>query len=239
MSVILQNTIFYPASQLAIGVDQIIRSQGADPHITRLRSPQLVQLAQRAIEIGQPLVEPAAAYRRLETLEVQHERLRLSDGHTLNGTLIAQHLRAAEAVTAVVCTIGSRLEEAISTTLKDNPPLGLALDGFGTATVETLAHEICGHLEREAAKRERQISIPLSPGMIGWPVDQGQVQIFHIVDAEGIGVTLSTACVMTPKKSLSFVIGEGAELNANGNTCEYCSMRETCRYQDHYDQKLV
>lgn len=235
MSETLQATIFRPASQLAIEVDQILRDQGADPDLTRHRNPQLMQLARRAIEIGQPLIAPIAVYRRLETLDVKHERLRLSDGYELRGALIGQHLSAAQAVTAVVCTIGSGLEEAISTTIKDDPPFGLALDGFGIAAVEALANEACRYLERKAAEREMQTSIPLSPGMIAWPVDQGQAQIFHILDTEAIGVTLNTGSVMTPKKSLSFVIGEGSEMNSSGNACDYCTMRETCRYQDHYN----
>lgn len=238
MSETLQAMIFHPASQFVIGVDQILRGQGADPNHTHYRNPRLVQLVQRAIEVGLPLISPVAVYRRLETLDVKHESLRLSDGHALRGALIGQHLNAAEAVNAVVCTIGSGLEEAISTTLKEDPPFGLALDGFGTAAVEALANDACRFLERKAAEREMQTSIPLSPGMIGWPVDQGQAQLFRILDTETIGVTLNTGCMMTPKKSLSFVIGEGSELNSIGNACDYCMMRDTCRYQDHYDQEL-
>ncbi len=239
MTETLQDTIFRPESQLVIGVDQILRGQGADPDLTRHRSPQLVRIAQRAIEIGQPLIAPVAACRRLETLELLHERLRLVDGHALHGALIGQHLKAAEAVTAVVCTIGGRLEKTISTVLDDNPPLGLALDGFGTAAVEALAQEICGYLEREAAKRGRQVSIPLSPGMIGWPVDQGQAQIFDIVHTAAINVTLTAACVMSPRKSISFVLGEGAGLRSSGKSCDYCTMHEICRYQDHYEQQAI
>jgi hypothetical protein len=235
----LQDTIFRPASQLVIGVDQILRGQGADPDLTRRRSPRLVRIAQRAIEIGQSLTAPVAVYRRLEMLELRHDHVRLVDGHALHGALIGQHLNAAEAVTAVICTIGGRLEETISTALENNPPFGLALDGFGTAVVEALAHEICGYLEREAAKRGRQVSIPLSPGMIGWPVDQGQAQIFDIVNADTINVILTAACVMSPRKSISFVTGEGLGLRSSGKSCDYCSMHETCRYQDHYDQKSI
>jgi hypothetical protein len=234
-----QDTIFHPASQLEVGVDQILRGQGADPDLIRNRSPQLVRLAQRAIEIGRPLIAPIAAYRRLATLELLHERVRLMDGHALQGALVGQHLKAAEAVTAVVCTIGGKLEETISAALEDDPPLGLALDGFGTAAVEALAQEICGYLEREAAKRGRQVSIPLSPGMIGWPVDRGQAQIFDIVNAAAIHVTLTAACVMSPRKSISFVLGEGAGLRSSGISCDYCSMHETCRYQDHYEQQSI
>ncbi len=74
--------------------------------------------------------------------------------------------------------------------------------------------------------------------MIGWPVDQGQAQIFSILDAQSISVTLNAARVMTPKKSLSFVVGQGLDLQTDRNTCYYFAMNETCRYQNHYDPEL-
>jgi len=83
------------------------------------------------------------------------------------------------------------------------------------------------------------VSIPLSPGMIGWPVDQGQAQIFDIVHTAAINVTLTAACVMSPRKSISFVLGEGAGLRSSGKSCDYCTMHEICRYQDHYEQQAI
>lgn len=39
---------------------------------------------------------------------------------------------------------------------------------------------------------------------------------------------------MIPQKSLTMVLGVGAEMKSSARTCDYCTMRETCRYQDHY-----
>jgi hypothetical protein len=39
---------------------------------------------------------------------------------------------------------------------------------------------------------------------------------------------------MIPQKSLTMVMGIGVEMNSSARTCDYCAMRETCRYQDHY-----
>jgi hypothetical protein len=84
-----------------------------------------------------------------------------------------------------------------------------------------------------------EATIPLSPGMIGWPVSVGQSQIFSLMDARDVGVTLSSSTMMIPRKSLSMVLGFGAEINQRGRTCDYCHMRETCRYQDHYEQNTT
>jgi len=239
MSQMLQNLGKYRASQLAIEVEHVIRGQGINPSHPNARSPQLVRLAHRAIETGYPLIKPVAIYRRLVARNLVHNRLRLVEGHVLHGSLITQHLSGVTAVVIVLCTLGNKLDAAIEAANTTEPALALALDGFGSAAIEVLANDICQVLARKAATQEMQTTIPLSPGMIGWPVDQGQAQIFSILDAQSISVTLNNACVMTPKKSLSFVVGEGYNLQPGRDTCEYCAMHETCRYQDHYDPNNI
>jgi hypothetical protein len=71
--------------------------------------------------------------------------------------------------------------------------------------------------------------------MVGWPVEQGQPQIFDLLDADEIGVRLTESMMMVPRKSLTFVLGIGKKLIAGGRTCDYCSLKGTCRYRDHYD----
>jgi hypothetical protein len=70
--------------------------------------------------------------------------------------------------------------------------------------------------------------------MVGWPVDQGQPQIFTLLDCEAIQVTLNESCMMTPNKSLSMVLGVGMDVSAVGTSCDYCSLKGVCKYQNHY-----
>ena len=50
-----------------------------------------------------------------------------------------------------------------------------------------------------------------------------------------IGVELTPSGLMNPIKSVSLVMGLGAELVSEGRSCDYCAMRETCRYKSHYN----
>jgi hypothetical protein len=218
---------------LELDVDQILRAQGADPGIVRVRRPALVGLAERALEAGRPLLEPKVAYARFTSTGLRHDRLTL-DGGALQGPLIAQHLGAAEQVIVMVSTIGDSLDAEISRQMDHEPAFALALDGVGSAAAEALAAEACRRFEQEAVDRNWRTSLPLSPGMVGWPVEEGQAQIFALVDAGEAGVRLNEASMMVPRKSLSLVLGLGSRLEAIGSACAYCTLRETCRYQDHY-----
>ena len=52
------------------------------------------------------------------------------------------------------------------------------------------------------------------------------------VSMSTISVELTEMNIMRPLKSLSMVIGLGTELGLQGSTCDYCTMREICRFRD-------
>ncbi len=220
--------------RLEIDADMVLRGQGADPAAIRARQPRLVEMAERALNEGLALIEPAAACRELPVVSLRHGQLTLAGGAQLTGALIAQHLAPAEQVALIVCTIGQALERRIAETMRDEPAFALALDGFGSATAEALGVAACTRVEQQAARDGWHTSLPLSPGMVGWPVDVGQWQIFSLVDAASVGVTLTDSAQMVPRKSISIVMGIGRTPFSEGRVCDFCALRETCRYQDHY-----
>jgi hypothetical protein len=219
---------------LNLKVDQVLQNQGADPSALRKRNPRLAEIAQQALDVGCSLLEPATAYQQLKILSCTHEQVRLEGGHIISGKTITGLLGPAEHAVIVVCTIGPMLETFVSEILSEDPVLGLALDGLGSAAIETLAEEVCAYFGKQADLEGLQATIPLGPGVDGWPVERGQNQIFEIVEAQEIGVTLTSSSMMTPQKSLSMVIGLGKHVDSSGKVCDYCLLRSTCRYQDHY-----
>ena len=219
---------------LALNVDHVLMGQGVDPQVIHERSPHLVGIALRALVEGQSLLEPLVIYRHLAVQGLKHERLVLAGGVTLVGPLIAQHLALAEQVVVILCTIGDGLENHISEVMTTDPPYGLALDGLGSAAVEALAAAACNFFGEQAAAEGMERTIPFNPGMVGWPVEEGQKQIFNIFNNHEINIKLTSSGMMIPRKSISMVIGLGADLTSTGRACDYCNMRETCCYQDHY-----
>jgi len=220
---------------LDIDVDAVLRCQGADPGAIRKRSPHLVDIARRALEEGRTLLQPKTLIRELDVEVLRHERLVLDSGLFLSGELVSDHLGPAERIVLILCTVGGSLETHAAEMSKENIVYGLALDGVGSAAVEALANNICKHFEDQAVQNGLQSSIPISPGMVGWPVNKGQLEIFEILEPAQIGVRLSDYGLMIPRKSLTMVLGFGPTMKTDGRTCDYCAMRETCRYQDHYE----
>lgn len=215
---------------LGLTVDSVLRGQGADPAVIGPRRPRLVEIAGWALKEGVPLLQPVVLARELPVAEVRHERVILEGGAALSGELVIRHLARAERVILMVCTIGGLLESVASELLPTDPLQGLALDGLGTAAVEALATQASNFFEQRVRQEGLKTSIPLSPGLIGWAVDPGQRQIFEPLDASRIGVMLNSSGMMTPTKSLTQVLGVGAEMDESGCACDYCSLRETCKW---------
>jgi hypothetical protein len=218
---------------LSLDVDQVLRAQGADPAVIRARRPALVDAAEQALQEGLAYLAPVAAYRELAVESLRHERLFLTGG-VLTGPLVAQHLRSAQQVVVLACTIGDALERVISEAMSEDPVRGLALDGLGSAAAEGLAAAAAAHFEDQARAQGLHTTIPLSPGMVGWPVEEGQAEIFSLVDGGEAGISLTSGGMMVPRKSISLVLGVGKDVAAAGKACDFCNLRETCRYQDHY-----
>lgn len=187
---------------LVVDADVVLRGQGANHAATRDCSPNLVSTAERATRDGSHLLKPEVLVRCLAVEGVVHERIKLEERGSLQGRLLAQHPAAVSEVVVLLCTVGDDLEELASKTMMSDPVFALALDGLGSASVEALANAACRHFEDEAKAVGLQASIRLSPGMIGWPVDEGQPQILRVVRSDEIGVRVTPAWIMLPRKSL-------------------------------------
>lgn len=218
---------------LDITMEQILRGQGIDPQIGKSRTV-LREAAEWALEEGMPLIAPAVTQEILEVREARHERLRFEGGVEFTGRLVTQHLAGSSQVVVMICTLGAGLEDVIAGLLESDPHLGMAMEGFGIAAIEALATAACRRIEEQAGRQGLFTSIPLSPGMVGWPADKGQKQIFRAADGGAIGVRLNASGMMIPRMSLTEVMGIGRELMIAGRTCDYCSLRESCQFQDHY-----
>jgi hypothetical protein len=147
--------------------------------------------------------------------------------------LLPSLLPEAKELAAVVVTIGPGLEKRVADYTSQGEPLrGLLLDGIGSAAVDSVAQEVCKLMAGEASSRGYEVSRPFSPGMpCGLPLAE-QRQLLEMAPAGEIGVSLTPAGVMVPRKSISMVIGIGPEMKTGteAEVCAGCNLRETCPY---------
>jgi hypothetical protein len=178
------------------------------------------------------LLEPAIAYEIYSITEMSHRQLSLEGNLVVHGPLLPSLLPEAKELAIVVGTIGLKLEKQVKSYFETGEPLrGALLDGVGSAAVDSLTEAVCKFITGEASSRGYQVSSPISPGMPGLPITE-QWQLFKMVPAWEIGVSLTSSGVMVPRKSASMVMGVGPQMKTwtRAEVCAHCSLRRTCPY---------
>lgn len=213
-----------------LDVDGVLKGQSADPAIIRKRSPRLVDIAEKALDEALQIIKPVAVVEVLDVLSLTHDRLELSGGHFIQGSFVPQHLMKAKQVAVAACTVSSDLSRRVSEIGNNDICYALALDGAGSTAVENLASEVCKYIEELAAEKGWTTTLPLNPGMEGWPLVDGQTQVFAILGEVTDIIRLTPVYLMDPFKSLSLIVGMGPDVSTEGVQCDYCTLRGSCQF---------
>lgn len=221
---------------LPLSVDQVIWSQGADPAVMRRRRPKILHIAEDVVAQEVRHLAPMLLYRRFPVTGFRHDRLDLAGGAVLTGSILTEHLAAAEEVIVAVYTVGAALDDRLAETMPTNLLYALALDAMGTAAVDELGRQVQVYFRELAQGQNQHVSMCYSPGMLGWPLEEGQPQIFDLLDASRIGVSVAETGRMTPRKTISAVFGLGSRLSEEPiSPCEFCAVSETCTYRGRHE----
>jgi hypothetical protein len=217
----------FPLPLPQISVDDLLSVQGAVPGLVRPHHASVINMAERAIRAGKKLVRPVVWVNTLRVQGIQHDALLLEGGYRLRGEFISGKLAGADKVSMVIGTLGSLLDDEINAAMDKNPAWGYMLDSYGSICAKALGEHIMAQIQTSAEAENMSTSMPLLPGHICWPVDEGLPQIFSIVQPDPAVVRLTESAQIIPRKSFAFLIGLGA-LQNDSYPCEFCNLRATC-----------
>jgi hypothetical protein len=198
-----------------------------------LKTPRLLAVFREELAEAQQLVEPAACWETVPVREVRHEKLVLANGTRIGGGPVAAVVGGANDLVVGVCTVGAAISERADAYSREKDMFrGMVLSDLASYAVDLVRQELCELVEAEAGSKGLHVSTPLSPGESEWSVRE-QATLFSLVDAGKIGVTLSSSMVMRPLKSLSLIIGVGAQpMGSEGGTnCDFCTIRDRCAHR--------
>jgi hypothetical protein len=146
----------------------------------------------------------------------------------LSGEALPEPCRVA----FVVCTIGERIDrEILAMAARQTDLDALLLHGAALALLETVARRAWHHLADSVGTHGLFAGARLEPGCRQLPLTR-QIDVFERVDAAEIGVTLNDSLLMTPLRSLSFVVPINATRPAltGDNKCLTCTLA-SCQFR--------
>lgn len=206
--------------------EDILKGQGIDPGRASVR---LNETAESVLDETHSLIEPAALYTIVDVTDFEHKKISF-EGGSFEGSLVARALAGADHLNIALCTIGENLEKRVEEMMNEDPVKALALDGAGIAAVSKVSQTVEDIISSEACNLNLDLGMRAQPGQEGWPIEQ-QRQVFKALPGEMIGLRLTESCLMIPRKSVSFVIPRGNNLNSSVSPCDFCSKRNRCEWR--------
>lgn len=147
------------------------------------------------------------------------------------GKIIAKLLRGSDQVALFVATAGMGFERWTHELKEEGDYLNMFIaDSIGTCIVEKAGDYVERMLEREITGLKH--TNRFSPGYCGWPVAEQRKLFAHL--PEGVcGIELKESCLMVPIKSISGIIGIGADVRAKVYSCHVCDMDSCFRRRNN------
>lgn len=150
----------------------------------------------------------------------------VADGVALNiGSTIARQLSGSEAFAFFVATAGVEFDAYLhSLSAGGDMVRSFVADAIGSLIAEHTADAMERILEASIGKLGWQHTNRFSPGYCSWHVE-GQHGLFSLLGSRPCGVILNESAMMIPLKSVSGIIGLGADVRHLDYPCVLCGMK--------------
>ena len=166
----------------------------------------------------------------IETLNVKEGIIKI-DHHELSlGRQVCGYIKQSTRAALFLCTAGEDFTR-MTNVLNEQGDIMEAyiLDAIGSLTVENAIAKIQENLRLSFHADHLKISNRYSPGYCNWPLTD-QKALFELIGENPTGISLSDSCLMTPRKSVSGIIGIGKNLKHQEYGCKICS-NTSCMYR--------
>ena len=216
-------------SDLSINIskDQLFENLGG---ATKSRpSPRSERQMSEAIQTIHESTNVRGVY-KIFPVHTNREFINVNGGSRLQSKRLAHVLSLCEDVAVFVLTLGTEVDCVIQENAADRLSYSMVLDAAASIAAESGAQSMEDLIEKTLSKDEGS-TMRYSPGYCDWPLkDQGK--IFDLLSPDVAGVRLSIECLMSPRKSVSGIIGIGPSevVKKHIHACSKCN-RIDCSYR--------
>jgi hypothetical protein len=219
---------------LEIKLDHLAITQAMFPG--RAMDPDWAERVLAIVDAIQPTLTPEAVCQWFEPAELGENELMLRGPQSLRTYTLrmGEHARELAAASMVLCCVAT-LGEGFDRSLRQLQGSGDMLAGYladcaGIYGLLQVSRAVYHEVEAVAAENSWGVGRVLCPGAIeGWSLEE-QHQLCSLLPIEQCGVSLNEYGVLSPGKSVSFVlgIGPGYEAEQVESPCDICTNTGEC-----------
>lgn len=156
----------------------------------------------------------------------------LNDTVFNTGKKVGKAFRNSEGIALFICTVGAGISERSNELLSgENPALGYVFDLVGSLVAEAAADLLQEDIRKMVSSKGWTITNRYSPGYCNWDVAE-QHKLFSFFPAGSCGISLTDSALMYPIKSISGMVGVGANVKFQKYTCDLCNQKD-CLHRIH------
>ncbi len=189
-------------------------------------SGELVRLVDNCIRRTEETADPRFCWEVFDCT-VQEEAVVLGTlSFTLPGRSLARHLSGCKKVALLAATLGVSFDRLLYRTQNVSMTEAIVLDGCGSVYIE----QVCDEAGREILRQHKgPVCSRFSPGYGDLPLSL-QEPFLRILDAgRKIGLCCSPESILTPRKSITAIVGFKKPEKSGGLPCDGCGFRDSCR----------
>lgn len=150
--------------------------------------------------------------------------------------ILYNQLKKSDSIALFLCTAGAEIGLRSKEAMRERDLLkGYIYDVIGSEIVEEAADLMQADLEQNMLISHKKITNRYSPGYCGWDVAE-QHNLFKLLPSNFCNIKLTASALMDPVKSISGIIGIGANVKKNSYTCKICDMKD-CVYRRVREKK--
>jgi hypothetical protein len=221
-----QETAVYKGIKPEIKVQEVLRFLGAKNGSAPSRTVNKIKTLIKEIHDD---LEPKVLVSDKDILACGEGRLVLDPGVELRSKKLCKTFKSCDTAKVFVATVGDKVEKKIKTAIENNRSDDASImDAIASVAVEDTIETFHTKMDQNLKSRSQCATLRFSPGYCDWDIKE-QKKIFKIVEGDKVGVKISDSSLMSPRKSISGVIGVGAcsEITERiSNPCLICSNKK-------------
>jgi len=220
-------------SKIHVDPEEIIRLLGEQQGVIDAHTEDLLE---RYIKECLQVSAPEGAFVLSEALQsTSNEEITIPALVFHAGTIVHKMLRNAERYAFFLVSAGPEPELLARKLLNEGNYLeGYIADLVASVIVDLAADQVQEQVRELAKETGQHITNRYSPGYCSWNVEEQQ-KLFSLFPEGSCGISLTESSLMNPVKSVSGIIGIGAEVKFRDYTCEICPMKD-CHFRRVRDQ---
>ncbi len=217
--------LFYPeAAELQLAPENVYAAMGykdgqAPGQVTDL-TPELISDAANHLK-------PVAVFRIFDSSDIHIEkgRITVQDKPFDIQKIIWSQIRRSESFAFFIVSLGKSFDAWVHSFYHNEDAFSAYIgDTIGSEYAEKLADWLQDKIETEAGEQGLHITNRFSPGYCGWSVREQHALFSFFPDFSD--VTLTDSALMNPVKSVSGLIGIGADVQKQDYFCNICDAKD-------------